>query len=772
MNCTNLSNVKLSKNLVTLGRQAFEYCSNLSSIEIPKSLENIGTYYYWESYYDRHGVFTGTSLKNVTFEKGITKIPNNLFIDCDSIEDIEIPNTVVTIGSDAFHECSNLTKVFIPSSVTSIGASAFNACSSLSEAIISDSVISIGNYAFYYCTNLQSVNISNSVTELGQYIFGYCNSLKEISIPDSVTSMGSHTFYECTSLEKVKLPNTRKNIVKSMFYNCKSLKEIVLPDTVTNINEYAFEGCSSLEVIVLPESLQNISYNAFCGCKALSEITIPKNVTSIGSSAFQDCDALTKAEIKGSGTIGEKAFYDCDALTSIIISDKVTSIGSNMCYGCDNLTEIKLGKGITTIPDSAFRLCQSLEAVTIPRFCTTIASNAFAENTKLTSAYIPTSVTSIQNNSFSYPNKMTIFGKEGSYANEYADARGFTFNAVNTPVTTLVYPESSIKIGYRATVLPDMQVEPSFDTDIITFTSADTNIATVSASGAVYGKSYGTTTITMTTESGLSDSIEVTVVRPASSVTLNKEGFELAVGNSEVLTATLNPTNSTDIIKWSSDNTDVAVVDETGKITAVGKGTANITAIAVYGNKSATCLVTVVESDVPIVNVTGITLNIAEKEITIGKTSTLKAEVLPQDATNKTIEWSSSNSSVCDVVDGKITAKSLGTATITAKTVSGGFTATCKVTVVPKVEITTFTATSYGANALINLSVVNAPDTAKVYIASFDKLGKMLELQPVVLSNGSTGAIFSTINVFSYKAFVWRENYFSPVSETKEYFLQ
>ncbi len=723
--CTNLSSVQLSKTLEKLGGNAFGHCDNLTEIEIPKSLttaDHGNSYYGYDSAY---GPFSKGGLRNVTFEEGAIEVSTGLFVACPNIENVELP----------------------------------------------DSIVRIEGFAFSHNKNLKNIKLSSNITTIQEYAFYHCEALESVDIPDSVTSMGNSVFYGCNSLEKVKLPNLCQNIPASIFYNCSSLSEITLPKTLEEISGSAFYGCSKLNNLSLPDSLTTIGGSAFYENKALTEITIPENVTSIGSSAFQNCDALTKAEIKGSGTIGEKAFYDCDALTSITIGDKVTTLGKYMCYDCDKLTDIKLGKGITTIPDSAFRLCQSLETVTIPRFCTTIATNAFAENTKLKSAYIPASVTSIQSNSFSYPNIMSIYGKNDSYANEYADGRGFSFVAVDAPITTLAYPESNMNIARYATIAPDMQTEPSFDTDTITFTSGDTNIATVSASGAVYGKSYGRTTITMTTESGLSDSIEVTVVRPATSVTLNKEGLDLAAGNSEVLTATISPTNSTDVIKWSSDNAAVAVVDDSGKITAISKGTANITATAIYGNKSDTCLVTVVESNVPIVNVTGITLNSNEQEITIGKTYTLKANVLPADATNKLVEWTTSNSSVADVADGVVTAKSLGEATITAKTVSGGFVATCKVTVVPKIEITSFTAANYGPYTLINLSAVNAPATAKVYIASYDKLGKLLELQSPVLSNGTTSAIFQTANVFNYKAFIWKNNG-RPLSEPKECILQ
>jgi len=738
----------------------------LESIHIPKSLVNIN-----HINYTRSGIFSGSGLKSVTFEYGITKIPQYLFYNASNLSTFEIPDTVVLIEEYAFGHCQSLTDVTIPDSVTTVGESTFSNCTSLTDIKLSKNMSELPSYLFSGCSSLKEFTIPETITKIGAYVFQNCTSLESVSFLNAYDEIPSYTFYNCPALMKVVFPENVTKIRNNSFGKCTGLKEIELPESLTSIAREAFYECSSLQEITIPENVATLESDAFYNCDALTEVDV-KGLTSIGGSVFYDCDALETVNIVGSGSIGANTFYDCDALKSITIGDKVTSIGSSICYSCDSLTDINLGKGITTIPDSAFRLCQSLESVTIPRFCATIATNAFAENTKLKSAYIPVSVTSIESNSFSYPNIMTIYGKEGSYAQEYSEGRGFPFASLNIPVTTLAYPESSMKIAYHATVLPDMQIMPGFDTDTVTFVSADTAIATVSATGAVYGKSYGTTTITMETESGLSDTIEITVVRPATSVTLNKTALELAAGDSEALTVTVNPNTSTDVLKWSSDNTDVAVVDANGKVTAVGKGTANITVTATYGNKSATCFVTVVDSSVPVVNVTGITLSRDQREITIGKTSALKANVLPEDATNKMVEWTSSNPSVAEVSEGVITAKSLGTTTITAKTVSGGFTAQCVVTVVPKVEITNFNVTAMGAYGLIDFSAVNVPEGSGVYVVAYSDLGNVESINPLTLSGGSAQTILPLTGLSYLRAYIWKKDNIRPLCEPEIYTLK
>ena len=79
--------------------------------------------------------------------------------------------------------------------------------------------------------------------------------------------------------------------------------------------------------------------------------------------------------------------------------------------------------------------------------------------------------------------------------------------------------------------------------------------------------------------------------KPATGISLNKAALSLTVGGSEQLNATVQPADTTDTVKWSSDNTDVATVDGTGKVTAEAPGTAIITARA--GTKTASCTVTV-----------------------------------------------------------------------------------------------------------------------------------------------------------------------------------
>lgn len=165
-------------------------------------------------------------------------------------------------------------------------------------------------------------------------------------------------------------------------------------------------------------------------------------------------------------------------------------------------------------------------------------------------------------------------------------------------------------------------------------------------------------------------------------ITLNMSSLSLTEDDTYTLSATVSPSIATDkSVSWSSSNSSVATVSSTGKVTAVNAGTATITATANDGSGvKAACSVTVKSRTI---KVTGIALGKSSLSLTEGDTYTLSATVSPSNATDKSVTWKSSNTSVATVsTSGKVTAINAGTATITATANDGsGVKATCSVTV-------------------------------------------------------------------------------------------
>ena len=162
-------------------------------------------------------------------------------------------------------------------------------------------------------------------------------------------------------------------------------------------------------------------------------------------------------------------------------------------------------------------------------------------------------------------------------------------------------------------------------------------------------------------------------------VSLSKTSLTLTEGGSETIAASVTPSNATNqAVSWSSSNTGVATVDG-GKVTAVKAGSATITVTTSDGGKTAKCEVTVEAKVIP---VSGITVDKETLSIVEGEDATLTATVAPEDASDKTFAWSTSDEKVATVDEnGKVTAVAAGTATITATTTDGGKTAKCEVTV-------------------------------------------------------------------------------------------
>ena len=249
-----------------------------------------------------------------------------------------------------------------------------------------------------------------------------------------------------------------------------------------------------------------------------------------------------------------------------------------------------------------------------------------------------------------------------------------------TPVTSVTLDQTSASLKVGETVSLTATVKPDDATDkTVTWSTSDASVATVS-DGVVTAIKLGSATIRAKAgdkEATCAITVEAT---PVTSVTLDQTSASLKVGETVSLTATVKPDDATDkSVTWSSSNTSVATVSSTGVVTAKSAGSAIITVTTKDGSKTATCSVTVKAKTV---SVTGVSLDYTSLTMTEGETQTLTATISPSNATDKSVTWSSSNTSVATVSSaGVVTAKAAGTVTITVKTNDGNKTATCIVTV-------------------------------------------------------------------------------------------
>lgn len=222
-----------------------------------------------------------------------------------------------------------------------------------------------------------------------------------------------------------------------------------------------------------------------------------------------------------------------------------------------------------------------------------------------------------------------------------------------------------------ATVLPENATNKT-----LTWSTNNPSVATVSSSGKITAVSIGKATITAKASNGVIITCAVSVVPiQVSSITLSDTNEVLYLGFTHFLTATLKPDNANDkSLTWSSSDTSVVTVSSSGSVTAKGLGTATVTARATNG-VSASCVFTVCD-----ILPDSLMVSKNTQELDVGQSFQLTGTITPSYATNKTITWSSSDTSVATVTQrGNVKAVGSGKATITAKTVNG-IKAVCEIT--------------------------------------------------------------------------------------------
>lgn len=265
-----------------------------------------------------------------------------------------------------------------------------------------------------------------------------------------------------------------------------------------------------------------------------------------------------------------------------------------------------------------------------------------------------------------YPAKVTITATAGSYSASCVITLKYA-----TQLTSVSLNKTSASMSVGDTMTLTATTRPSTATNAtLKWTSSDTSVATVDSSGKITALAAGNVTITVSATDGSDKyaecSISVSTVNVLI-VSLSSTSLSLVEGNSATLTASVYPSNATNsTIQWSSSNTSIATVDSSGTVTARNvTGYTIITASATDGSgKFAECVVIAKAK----IAVTGITLNYGTSlDLLLGDSTTLVATVLPSTATNSTVTWSSSNTSVATIdSDGLLSSVALGETTITA----------------------------------------------------------------------------------------------------------
>lgn len=255
--------------------------------------------------------------------------------------------------------------------------------------------------------------------------------------------------------------------------------------------------------------------------------------------------------------------------------------------------------------------------------------------------------------------------------------------------------------------------------NIVYTANADDGAITINdgvVTGIVAGTAYAVATDTITQKK---TTCEVTVVQGVTGITISGSAHTVFVGDTLQLSAAVTPDDADNKkVFWSSSNDGIATVDQNGLVHAKSLGAVTLYAASTDGtNIQGSYSLTVYQP------VQSVSLNVSEIQLKNGEAQTLSATVLPANATNKSVTWSSSDTAVATVdTAGKVTGKSRGTAVVKCKTADGGFEASCAVTVIQQVTGVSFAkqTINLGRGGKFQLVPIIAPANANNQNVTWD----------------------------------------------------
>jgi hypothetical protein len=330
-NNTAVEEIILPQSLKCLDGDAFYYCTNLKKINIPSSVWIMGNNPFAGcpklaeiKNYSKHfimddGILYDQTKKNLIHYSIVKKDKR-----------FDIPHGVICLGKHCFFDCNNLEKITIPKSVIRFENNPFSGCDKLM----------LDNRSLHYI-------VENGIiyNKFKTAIVGALNGMK---------------------IDKFIVPETVTLISRNSFWNCKKIKKIVITKNVKVIGYNPFAGCEELIIESRNDNfpvINNLVLNKngteiLCCTNTTAKmgVQIPKEVKTVARGAFSGCISLNEINLSNIEIIDKSAFTRCIGLRVIFIPDSVKYIGEWAFAYCVNLTTINIGKN-TKIDRNAFSEC-------------------------------------------------------------------------------------------------------------------------------------------------------------------------------------------------------------------------------------------------------------------------------------------------------------------------------------------------------------------------------------------------------------------------------
>lgn len=444
-------------------------------------------------------------------------------------------------------------------------------------------------------------------------------------------------------------------------------KVLIVREGVTKIQLFGTdEGDEkNLQTVLLPHTIDSIGDNAFASCTNLSSVNLPDGIQSIGKGAFEET-SLTPDTLYLPSSL--KTYY------------------SNS-FPVSNGQVILLGNNVERFDNSSWHITKQtkltfiINRVSPPIFIKgshdSSYNPSYSDGKDLSSCtlYVPKEGYSM----YSDPNYNSVGGTWSGWSNPYSHA---TIKQLPIFVSNIILTHSSetLNVGSFLNIMAEV-LPVNADNKNILWTSSNSNIASVDFDGLVRAISSGKALIKATSQENpiIFATCEITVHQPLQAISLSHKDLSLKVGETfENMTVSYFPTSSDNkTVIWRSSDENIIKVNPNGKITAISAGEAKITVFSEENyDIQDECFVKVVQP------ATGLELNKTVLELAEEESEQLLATVTPNTATNKTVNWTSSDTSIALVSpNGTVYGIKQGQATIMATAVDGGFVALCKVTV-------------------------------------------------------------------------------------------
>lgn len=412
-NCTSLSTFDYGTGLITIADSCFKHCSNLAILKIPNSVTKLGEYVFAECY----------NSKSLSIGNGIRKLPRATFYGCQSLESVSIPANVDSVIVECFDGCSSLADIRIEDKADylcfegvgyiSVDHPAFRDCKGYNlylgrplcvEGVkLTPSNNKIKSYTPFYGTRVKTVRIGGKSNGVYPYAFYSCITLTDVTVDEGIAGIGNNAFQDCSGLQTIAFPNTLTLLGEYAFSGCTALKSIKWGTGLTTINKYVFANCAALPLIQIPSSVTSLLQYAFYGCVSAKSLVMDNSTSSLtiedGVFSGCPCDSIymgrnlgyTNSPFSGKETvrtfvadgyatrIGNKLFYQCRGLKSVLLTDKIRSIGTWAFSACMYLDELSLGSNLSSVENEAFSDCRFKNVYSYAKTPAKCGTNAFAD---------------------------------------------------------------------------------------------------------------------------------------------------------------------------------------------------------------------------------------------------------------------------------------------------------------------------------------------------------------------------------------------------------